>query len=429
MVRSRGDKGKHGETDREIIFALCLNMISGHGDGLSQFELSSIVEKNTNKEREGIRKRIAYLTSDKSPIYPLMKKLPPKEGKRKIVMEINNLLDVAKLYVFMEKSPELVSLLEEFFYENLRKYITDVVDILQLWDPGDPNYGLPVEICRKFETERVVSFDPKLYPETGPSYLKLIGKRFQVFNSYGFCSIECLITGVDSLEGDFNTNMSIFSHLILDFFQWSIEQSKITKNIQTIYTVRFEELLDGSDYEKFAIRAKPAEINKECAEYIFFKVPVNLQSVKVADSKNKNLELEYKWFLDIWKKAWDRAISGELLVHATYDDFRDLGVSIPKRTPKTVSEALGIPVRYVKYDKTRENRYISYRLPKKLMPKMKNDYYPQVLFVGNGYVLRRIICSPGSTLYFPDVNKPDEKKEMYSTTYSKWIYKEKDEDF
>jgi hypothetical protein len=418
MGRSKGEKGKHGETDREIVFTLCLNMISGHDDGLSQFELSRIVEENTEKEREGIRKRIAYLTSDKSPVYPLMKKLPPKEGKRKIVMKINNLMDVARLYVFMEKSPELTSLLEDFFYENLAKYVTDVVDILQLWDPGDPKYGLPRKICGKFETERVVSFEPKLYPETGPSYLKLIGKRFQVFNSYGFCSIERLIAGCNLIDRDFNTNMSIFSHLILDFLKWSQGQSNEEKNLATLYT-DFSDVSD-SDFKKFAKVNGINEMGREYAECI-------LASVKISDPENKNLELGYKWFLDIWKKAWDRAASGKLLAHATYDDVRDFWASIPKRTPETVSEALGIPVRYVKYDKTRENRYISYRLPEKLMPEMKNEYYPQVLFIDDKYVLRRVEYSPESEFYYPDVKQPNEKKEGYSQDYSKWIYKDKNE--
>ena len=45
MERARGQKGKHGETDREIIFALCYNMLMGYKDGLSVYELAKTVEK------------------------------------------------------------------------------------------------------------------------------------------------------------------------------------------------------------------------------------------------------------------------------------------------------------------------------------------------------------------------------------------------
>jgi hypothetical protein len=369
MVRAKGEKDKNGETDRAIIFALCYNIMRGNVSGLSKTQLSKIVENATGKYRDGIRKRLDSLTGVKSSLHGILIVMPPENGVKKLKIEINGLLDLAKFSIFMEKSPKLLENLDPFVWENLKKYITEVVDILQLWKPDDPNYGLPKEICRKFEKEYIVDFDPSLYPETGPSYLKLMGKRFQIFNSVGYSSLEHCVEDSFSELG-----RSRFFHLILDFNEWALNESQKEDNIS----------------EGVTIILPPEGIggNKTGVTKAEFNIPPNLNIIPIVDEKNEKIELEYKWFLDIWRKLWNRAKNGELLVH-TYFYPNDLPVIIEDRTPENVSEALGIPLHYVKYDESRNNAYISYNLPDNLMPKIDDGYYPQILFRNGKYILHR----------------------------------------
>jgi hypothetical protein len=369
MTRAKGEKDKHGETDREIIFALCYNVMRGNVSGLSKTQLSKIVENATGKDRDGIRKRLDSLTGVKSSLNSILIVMPPENGIKKLKIEINGLLDLAKFSIFMEKSPELLEYLDPFVWGNLRKYITEVVDILQLWKPDDPNYGLPKDICRKFEKENIVDFDPSLYPETGPSYLKLMGKRFQIFNSVGYPSLEHCVE--DSLS---ELGRSRFFHLILDFNEWALNEGEREDNI--------------SEWVKIILPPETIGGNKTGVTKVEFNIPRNLNIIQIGDEKNEKIELEYKWFLDIWRKLWNRAKNGELLVH-TYFYPNDLPVIIEDRTPENVSEALGIPLQYVKYDESTNNQYISYNLPGDLMPKIDDGYYPQILFRNGKYILHR----------------------------------------
>jgi hypothetical protein len=393
MERVRGQKGKHGETDREIIFALCYNMLMGYKDGLSVYELAKTVENATGKDRDGLRKRIAYLKREESILHGILIKIPHSGSKTTLKIEISSLLDLARFYVFMEKLPEegYEELYCNFIPHYLDKYITEVVDILQLWKPGDPNYGLPMDTCRKFEKENTVIFDPKLYPETGPSHLKAIAKIFQIFNSDGYVSIEKYFGS--------QKEQARFFHLLLEFTDWASKEGKKDEKLRLIPQVELD--------EKFSV------VNTT------FPIPMSLLPIDIQDEKNEKLELEYRWFLDIWKEVWGRAGSGELLLH-TYDHPRDICIPIKDRTPANIALALGIPLKYVEYDKSRDNMYISYKLPDKLMPEIEDSYYPQILFRNGKYILHK--------MDWPNDNKELEKANENISDMDdldkKWEYKE-----
>lgn len=389
MGRARGQKGKHGETDREIIYGLCYNMREGYKDGLSVYELAKTVENATGKDRDGIRKRIAYLKSEKSPLNGILITVPHSGGKTTLKIEINSLLDLARFYVFMEKLPEdgYEELFCNFIPHYLKKYIAEVIDILQLWKPGDPNYGLPESIWKEFEKEKKVIFDPSLYPETGPLHLKMMAKIFQVIGSYYYDSIEGYVY--------YTKERSRFFHLLLEFNDWALREQKKDENLRLMPYVD----LDGS---------------------VSYPLPESLMPIDIYDKKNEKLELEYRWFLDIWKELWERAGSGELLLH-TYDDHKEICINIKKRTPENVAEALGIPLKYVKYDKL--TAYISYKLPNKLMPEIEDSYYPQITYKNGKYMLHKVDWPNDNTELKNARERIEDEKDDFFQNLEKWEYK------
>jgi len=145
-VKSRGQKGKHGETDREILQLILLNL-EHYPDGLTKKQIYEALEKITGKDREGIKRRITELTRSLEGVFVCRNVL----GKMRYGIKVSNLYDLSKLYVTLQPELSLFdSEIEGIFAKETERYFTDFVDYLRIFWP-DPiagnKWGFPKSIA------------------------------------------------------------------------------------------------------------------------------------------------------------------------------------------------------------------------------------------------------------------------------------------
>lgn len=141
-MKTRGQKGKHGETDREILELVIMNL-PRYPDGLTKKQIYTAMEKNTGKDREGIKKRITELTKNKVLEGVFINK--PVAGRKLFGLKISNLYDLSRLYVALK--PDLSDFydeLQKYFINEVRLYFTDFVDYLRLFRPLNLSWRLPL---------------------------------------------------------------------------------------------------------------------------------------------------------------------------------------------------------------------------------------------------------------------------------------------
>lgn len=143
-MRERGQKGKHGETDGQIVMLIALNY-KNHPEGLTKTNIHRKIEERTGKDREGIKRRITELSRNEK----LKSILRTRNigGRIHYSLEPRNILDISKIHNFLEpvinEKKEYRSFLQDYFADLITKHFTDLVDYLRLWDPKDKVYGLP----------------------------------------------------------------------------------------------------------------------------------------------------------------------------------------------------------------------------------------------------------------------------------------------
>ena len=138
-MKTRGQKGKHGETDREILELIILNL-PRYPDGLTKKQVYTTIEKNTGKDREGIKRRITELTRSKVLEGVFINKLV--KGKNLFGVRISNLYDLSRLYIAMKAESSDFYNVKRYFIGEMRKYFTDFVDYLRLFRPLNLSWAL-----------------------------------------------------------------------------------------------------------------------------------------------------------------------------------------------------------------------------------------------------------------------------------------------
>lgn len=163
-MRTRGNKGKHGETDREIL-NIVLDSLPDHPMGLTKKQIYEILEERTGKDREGIKRRISFLTKSLKDVFVCR----VISGKNTFGFKISNLYDLSKLYIAaIEDKDDSPNQIYEFFSNEMKNHFSDIVDYLRLFyvdsewliskkdvglvkDYGDySDYGLPKEVLDWF---------------------------------------------------------------------------------------------------------------------------------------------------------------------------------------------------------------------------------------------------------------------------------------
>lgn len=215
MVRERGEKGKHGETDRQIVFAILHNQIKD-SRGLTKKQIAEIVEAATGKDRDGVRKRVAMMLGDRSPIKDIIK---IENINSKIYHKLNpkNLKEACILYNFFEEEVNLIDLKEvkNFISPFIDSYIKEVIDFLHLWNPKDYPYTIPSDMLDRLSKEGTIDFYPKQFKETGPEKMKEIAEDFGIFrrlkwkltDDYNLKKFCRLIENFERLVDDVRTEM------------------------------------------------------------------------------------------------------------------------------------------------------------------------------------------------------------------------------
>jgi hypothetical protein len=183
MSRIRGEKGKNGETERQIIFAILNNQIK-NGRGLTKKQVAELVESVTKKDRDGIRKKVAKILGPESPLKSMLQ-IEEHEMKKFVSLRPRNLRDVAILYNFLKPDKEILNLQEvrDFIGDKFIIFIEEIVDFLYLWDPLDPVYGLDEGTLNQFVQTGHAYFYPEKNKKSGPEYLKLIGNKYKIFET------------------------------------------------------------------------------------------------------------------------------------------------------------------------------------------------------------------------------------------------------
>jgi len=192
-------------------------------DGVPKRIISEEIEKNTGIDREGVKRRITELT--RNPAIQGILKETNKGGRSYFQVNVSNLYDLSRLYVFLmpalEASRAISSSTREYFDRHMRAFFTDFIDYFRLWKPFDYYWGMPhqflneplpsgKEPCFDFtEDEEVyiqadgqivsekiagtykayreaVVFHPEYYPEHGTEKIKRLLSRAIEGAGYNF---------------------------------------------------------------------------------------------------------------------------------------------------------------------------------------------------------------------------------------------------
>jgi hypothetical protein len=185
VTRKIGDKGQPKETDRQIVFTILLNQLRNQ-IGLTKKQISETVETVTQKDQDGVRKKVAYLLNDSE----LSKKIIQrnvKENRTFHQIRLKNLKDVAIFANFMgfntfEHVGEGAEILRHFIFKHFNIFFDQIIDYLYLWDPFSGPYSLPMELQHQLKKSGYLSFYPERYKDFGPTHLKEVLRRSNVFH-------------------------------------------------------------------------------------------------------------------------------------------------------------------------------------------------------------------------------------------------------
>ena len=183
MSRERGEKGKHGETDRQIVFAILHNQLRDP-KGLTKKQIAEVVQAATKKDQDGVRKRVAHMLGDQSPLRQMLQ-MENVDLKHFYKFNLRNIKDAAVLYNFMHRGGDFSGEEEfdDYISENLLAYEEDLIDYLYLWDPLDPVYGLPEHLNKMYHDFHAFDFYPKQFKDVGPEKMKEVARDFKIFGS------------------------------------------------------------------------------------------------------------------------------------------------------------------------------------------------------------------------------------------------------
>jgi hypothetical protein len=163
MVRDRGKKGRHGDTDRAIMLLVILRGES-LPDGVPKKIIYEGIEKNTGIDREGVKRRIKELT--RNPDIEGILEETIRGGRSYFRVNVSNLYDLSRLYVFLmpalEASRAISSSTREYFDRHMNAFFTDFIDYFRLWKPFDCRWGMPPEFLNEPRRQQ---------PEDEPGFL------------------------------------------------------------------------------------------------------------------------------------------------------------------------------------------------------------------------------------------------------------------
>jgi len=217
MVRDRGKKGRHGDTDRAIMLLVILRGES-RPDGVPKKIIYEEIEKNIGIDREGVKRRIKELT--RNPDIEGILEETIRGGRSYFRVNVSNLYDLSRLYVFLmpalEASRAISSSTREYFDRHMNAFFADFIDYFRLWNPFDNYWGMPLEILNAPEdaeevyiqadgqivSEKIAGthkayreayvFHPEYYPEHGTEKIKRLlsqaikGPDYSSITGYSF---------------------------------------------------------------------------------------------------------------------------------------------------------------------------------------------------------------------------------------------------
>ncbi len=391
MERLKGQRGKQGETDQQIVFTLLHNQPL-KPDGLTKKEISVVIEKATSKDREGIRKRLDRLLSiENSPLKGMIHS-NNRTGKTRYEIKARNLKDLARLYNFLHPDSNMMYVLEGHFLSDLYASINDVIDYLYLWDLEDPLYGLPDELLKQWNKEDKVEFYPRYYPTRGPVYLKERAIKFRVLEErWG------IHDGIGQRISD-QESLARFFNLIENF------DSYVNKECQ------------GTECD-VPMRVLEAFWPPKPAVSRWEELPGGLMGIERDPVKISEIGDSLRWFMEIWKERWDQVINEGFPVRKY-----DTNVSFPRK--EDVAMYYGVPIDNVNED---GDSHYNVKVPESFRPVIPEFIYPQVKFCGDHYELR-VDRSLKKENRGPDEQKPKSHSEEIEGTWNEpdfdtWIQK------
>ena len=287
MSRERGEKGKHGETDRQIVFAILHNQLRDP-KGLTKKQIAEVVQAATKKDQDGVRKRVAHILGDQSPLKQMLQ-MENVELKHFYKFNLRNIKDAAILYNFMHQGGNF-SGEEEFdayISENLLAYEEDLIDYLYLWDPFDHVYGLPEPLIERYRDVHAVDFYPKQFKDVGPEKMKEVARDFKVFES----------------------------GLLMETMQDSKRMGRLCRLIE--------------NFEDFIARFECDYTNDPVLLYNQLDDPDYSDDVTRGDMY---------WFLEMWNGAWEVGISlrSTIFYEGRIEELERLGIPIPSEDQKVI---------------------------------------------------------------------------------------------
>ena len=142
------------------------------------------MEAATKKDQDGVRKRVAHMLGDQSPLKQMLQ-MEAVELKHFYKFNLRNIKDAARLYNYMHVRGGFLGE-EEFdayISRNLLANREDLIDYLHLWSPFDQVYGLPEQLFERYRDVHAVDFYPKQFKDVGPEKMKEVARDFKVFES------------------------------------------------------------------------------------------------------------------------------------------------------------------------------------------------------------------------------------------------------
>lgn len=424
MSRERGEKGKHGETDRQIVFAILHNQFR-NPRGLTKKQIAEVVQAATKKDQDGVRKRVAHMLGDQSPLKQMLQ-MENVDLKHFYKFNLRNIKDAAVLYNFMHRGGDFLGdeEFDTYISENLLAYEEDLIDYLYLWNPYDQVYGLPRHLIEEYSDVHAVDFYPKQFKDVGPEKMKEVAGDFKVFES------------------------GVLEEVMRD----PKRMGRLCKLIEN-----FESFIARFDYSDYIIEFRDEAI------------PVPLETMEIPldypDYSDDVTRGDMYWFLEMWKDAWEEGIPlrSTLFYEGRIEELERLGIPIPgedqkvienqenekakvilnergrtfeasdleaklwfkygepeprdynirKPLPVTIVWGDASPEKMLKY----EDEYIF--VPDKFKPIEKYLIHPYVKFIESGgyYLLRWPVVNPKRT-------KNSDNKEEPKNELDNWIWKE-----
>ena len=413
MSRERGEKGKHGETDRQIVFAILHNQLRDPR-GLTKKQIAEVVQAATKKDQDGVRKRVAHILGDQSPLKQMIQ-MENVDLKHFYKFNLRNIKDAAILYNFMHRGGDFLGdeEFDDYISENLLAHEEDLIDYLYLWDPFSSMYGLPKQLIEEFNDVNAVDFYPKQFKDIGPERMKEVARDFRVFES----------------------------GLLMETMRDPKCMGRLCRLIE--------------NFESFIARF---ECGDNIIEYKGELIPLPLEIMVIPlddpDYSDDVTSEDMRWFLDIWNGAWEVGISfrSTIFYEGRIEELDRVWATTPHESAKVVENLENGKVKAIlfedgqsfetsdlgaklglKYGKQNfttvwgemgpekmlkhEDEFIF--VPDKFKPIKKYFVYPYVKFIETGgyYQLRWSVKDPKKRKNIDDKEKP-------RIELDNWIWKE-----